>query len=103
MLFETGAPIRVLAGYLGHVTVSVPWSALLTDSCRVDIAELSLTVSPCFQQRGDENSECVCVCVHACVRACVCVSCMLFPCRCHVRLSVLQYDLKVCIARVDTL
>ncbi len=54
---ETGAPIRVLAGYLGHVTVSVPWSALLTDSCRVEIAELSLTVAPHLRQGGEGDGE----------------------------------------------
>ncbi len=56
---ETGAPVRVLAGYLGRVTVSVPWAALLTDSCKVEIGELSLTVAPHLHLGGGaEEEEC---------------------------------------------
>ncbi len=49
--------MRVLAGYLGRVTVSVPWAALLTDSCKVEIGDLSLTVAPDLHLGGGSEEE----------------------------------------------
>ncbi|XP_064403938.1 autophagy-related protein 2 homolog B-like isoform X2 [Halichondria panicea] len=57
VLLEAGAPVRVLAGYLGRVTVSVPWAALLTDSCKVEIGDLSLTVAPDLHLGGGSEEE----------------------------------------------
>ena len=45
-LQSAGAPLKVLSGYIGHVTVSVPWSALLKENCKVEISELALSVAP---------------------------------------------------------
>ena len=46
MLQETGAPVKVISGYLGCVTVTVPWTALLKDNCKVEISGLALCVAP---------------------------------------------------------
>ncbi len=54
----TGAPVKVLSGYLGRVTVSVPWTALLKDSCKVEVSGLTLSVVPLIaSSRGEEQSE----------------------------------------------
>ena len=45
-LQSTGAPVKVISGYIGHVTVSVPWSALLKENCHVEISGLALSVAP---------------------------------------------------------
>ena len=45
-LHSTGAPVKVLSGYIGHVTVSVPWSALFKENCKVEISGLALSVAP---------------------------------------------------------
>ena len=42
----SSAPVRVLSGYIGRVTVSVPWTALLKDSCKVEISGLALSIVP---------------------------------------------------------
>ena len=58
MLAETGAPVKVISGYLGCVTVTVPWTALLKDNCKVEISELTLCVAPDLQHStGDEAGE----------------------------------------------
>ncbi len=41
-----GAPVQVVSGYIECVTVSVPWSALLKDNCKVELSGLTLTVAP---------------------------------------------------------
>ena len=46
VLVGTSAPVRVVSGYIGHVTVSVPWTALLKDSCKVEISGLALSIVP---------------------------------------------------------
>ena len=54
----TGAPVQVVSGYLGRVTISVPWSALMSDSCRVEVTGLTLSVMPCIgPSLGDDFSE----------------------------------------------
>lgn len=42
----TGAPVEVVSGYLGRVTISVPWSSLMSDSCKVEVTGLMLSVMP---------------------------------------------------------
>lgn len=51
----TGAPVQVVSGYLGRVTISVPWSALMSDSCRVEVTGLMLSVMPCFSSVSGED------------------------------------------------
>lgn len=41
-----GVPVRVLSGFIECVTVSVPWAALLKDSCVVELVGLTLCVAP---------------------------------------------------------
>ena len=56
----SGAPVQVVSGYLGRVTISVPWSALMSDSCRVEVTGLTLSVMPCVgSSPGDDFSESV--------------------------------------------
>ena len=56
----TGAPVQVVSGYLGQVTISVPWSALMSDSCRVEVTGLTLSVMPCISSSpGEDFSESV--------------------------------------------
>lgn len=56
VLSETGAPVKVVSGYLGCVTVSVPWTALLKDSCKVEVSELTLCVAPDLQHSVGEEA-----------------------------------------------
>ena len=51
----TGAPVQVVSGYLGRVTISVPWGALMSDSCRVEVTGLMLSVMPCLSSAAGED------------------------------------------------
>ena len=60
----TGAPLKVLSGFIGRVTVSVPWSALLKENCKVEISGLALSVAPyTVPTQTDEQSKAVHVCM----------------------------------------
>ena len=61
----TSAPVKVLSGYFSRVTVSVPWTALLKDSCTVEISGLSLSVIPQIASNtSEEHSECIVIIAH---------------------------------------
>ena len=38
--------MRIHSGYIGKVTIHVPWTALLRDSCKVEIRGLFISVVP---------------------------------------------------------
>ena len=57
-LQSTGAPVKVLSGYIGHVTVSVPWSALFKENCRVEISGLALSVAPYSVPYQNDEGTC---------------------------------------------
>lgn len=48
---EQGFPVEFLDGSIAEVTVSVPWSALLSDSSFVEIKGLCLVVNPKQQNK----------------------------------------------------
>lgn len=52
MCEEENLPIEVWNGCISEVTVSVPWSNLLYDSCYVEIKGLELTVNPKHQSKN---------------------------------------------------
>ena len=50
--------MQVVSGYLGCVTISVPWSALMSDSCHVEVTGLTLSVMPrLVSSPGEDFSE----------------------------------------------
>ena len=51
---EQGFPVEFLDGSIAEVTVSVPWSALLSDSSYVEIKGLCLVVNPKQQNKHGE-------------------------------------------------
>ena len=54
----TSAPVQVVSGYLGRVTISIPWSSLMNDSCKVEVAGLTLSVMPRVTfSSGEDLSE----------------------------------------------
>ena len=50
-------PVEVVAGFIEQVTVSVPWSALLTESCTVEISGLTVCVAPQRLLKMEEYSK----------------------------------------------
>lgn len=53
MLDSCGAPFELIDGYINKISVSVPWSALLNDSCCMDIQGLELTIA--MKQRSEQG------------------------------------------------
>ena len=53
----TSAPVKVSSGYIGRVRVTVPWTSLLKDSCKVEISGLALAVIPNIAQTNEEPGE----------------------------------------------
>ena len=48
--------MRVLSGFVNRITVTVPWTSLMSSSCTVEVSGLSITVSPHLGYSG-ANSE----------------------------------------------
>ena len=51
MLDNAGLPVEVIDGFIESISVSVPWTALLSESCCMDIHGLEVTIAP--RQRVD--------------------------------------------------
>ena len=44
-------PIEIVDGFIGQITVNIPWSALVNDNTKMEISNLELTIQP--KQRKD--------------------------------------------------
>ena len=51
MLDNAGIAVEMIDGFIGSISVSVPWTALLSESCCMDIQGLEVTIAP--RQRVD--------------------------------------------------
>ena len=40
------APIEILDGFVGSLSVFIPWTNLFRDNCRLEISGLNVTVAP---------------------------------------------------------
>ena len=54
MLDNAGMPVEIIDGFIGSISVSVPWTALLSESCCMDIQGLEVTITP--KQRVDTGT-----------------------------------------------
>ncbi|XP_066279882.1 autophagy-related protein 2 homolog B-like isoform X2 [Branchiostoma lanceolatum] len=54
VLEGTNAPVEMIDGYIGSISVAVPWSALLNDNCTMEIKGLEVTLQPKYRP---ENSN----------------------------------------------
>ena len=43
MLESFGIPLEIVDGFISSISVAVPWTALLCDSCHIDLNGLELT------------------------------------------------------------
>jgi len=43
-------PLEIVDGYIGNITVTVPWSALVSDNTLIDISDLELTIKPKYRE-----------------------------------------------------
>jgi len=54
MLDNAGIPVEIIDGFIDSISVSVPWTALLSESCCLDIQGLEVTITP--RQRVDTGT-----------------------------------------------
>ncbi len=50
-LEHSNVPVEIVDGFIGTIAVSIPWSALISDSTTMEIHNLELTIQP--KQRLD--------------------------------------------------
>jgi len=48
--------LEIVDGYIGSITVTIPWSALISDNTVIDISDLELTIKPKY--REDNGGDC---------------------------------------------
>lgn len=53
LLDTAGVPLEIVDGYIGSISVTVPWSSLITDNTVIEINDLELTVAP--KHRADNG------------------------------------------------
>ncbi|ROT68944.1 Autophagy-related protein 2-like protein B [Penaeus vannamei] len=51
---QLNLPVKFVDGYIGEICVSVPWHALLSESCFVEVSGLMVTIEP--KQRSEDVS-----------------------------------------------
>jgi len=49
-LEASGVPLEIVDGYIGSITVTIPWSALISDNTIIDISDLELTIKPKYRE-----------------------------------------------------
>ncbi|XP_032871105.1 autophagy-related protein 2 homolog A [Amblyraja radiata] len=63
LLDSLGAPLEITDGFIGSILVTIPWSALITDNCTVEVTGLQLTCRPkyCFAPGPESPSWSSCM------------------------------------------
>uniref|UniRef100_A0A8C6YFN9 Autophagy related 2A n=1 Tax=Naja naja TaxID=35670 RepID=A0A8C6YFN9_NAJNA len=51
-LESVGAPLEILDGFIDSISVTIPWSALVTENCTVEVSGLQVTCRPKYRQGG---------------------------------------------------
>ncbi|XP_007440636.2 autophagy-related protein 2 homolog A [Python bivittatus] len=55
-LESVGAPLEILDGFIDSIAVTIPWSALVTENCTVEVSGLQVTCRPKYR-RANSGSE----------------------------------------------
>uniref|UniRef100_A0A8C5WLY3 Autophagy related 2A n=1 Tax=Leptobrachium leishanense TaxID=445787 RepID=A0A8C5WLY3_9ANUR len=49
LLDTAGAPLEITDGFIGSISVTIPWSALVTENCTVEVSKLQITLRPKYR------------------------------------------------------
>ena len=52
MLENVGIPLEIIDGFISSISVAVPWTSLLNESCQIEVSGMELTFSP--KQKVDQ-------------------------------------------------
>nr|XP_039262248.1 autophagy-related protein 2 homolog A-like [Styela clava] len=56
MLDQAHVPMEIVDGFIGSIVVTIPWSALLSDNCKVEIKGLEVTLQPKYRTDVDHGN-----------------------------------------------
>ncbi|XP_047441149.1 autophagy-related protein 2 homolog A [Mugil cephalus] len=57
LLESLGAPLEIVDGFVSTITVTIPWQALLTDHCTLEVTGLQITCRPKYRTSGGWDSQ----------------------------------------------
>nr|XP_057915994.1 autophagy-related protein 2 homolog A isoform X2 [Doryrhamphus excisus] len=57
LLESLGAPLEIVDGFVSSITVTIPWQALLTDHCTLEVSGLQITCRPKYRTGGGWDSQ----------------------------------------------
>ncbi|XP_018409817.1 PREDICTED: autophagy-related protein 2 homolog A [Nanorana parkeri] len=49
LLDSAGAPLEIIDGFIGSISVTIPWSALVTENCTLEVSQLQVTCRPKYR------------------------------------------------------
>ncbi|KAM8940476.1 autophagy-related protein 2 homolog A isoform 2-T2 [Pelodytes ibericus] len=57
LLDSAGAPLEIIDGFIGSISVTIPWSALVTENCTVEVSELQVTCRPKYRNASADTDS----------------------------------------------
>uniref|UniRef100_A0A8C9Z9Z1 Autophagy related 2A n=1 Tax=Sander lucioperca TaxID=283035 RepID=A0A8C9Z9Z1_SANLU len=57
LLESLGAPLEIVDGFVNSIAVTIPWQALLTDHCTLEVSGLQITCRPKYRTSGGWDSQ----------------------------------------------
>lgn len=57
LLESLGAPLEIVDGFVSSIAVTIPWQALLTDHCTLEVSGLQITCRPKYRTSGGWDSQ----------------------------------------------
>ncbi|XP_031424762.1 autophagy-related protein 2 homolog A [Clupea harengus] len=57
LLESLGAPLEILEGFVSSIAVTIPWAALVTDHCTLEVTGLQITCRPKYRTGGGWDSQ----------------------------------------------
>ncbi|KAK0131055.1 Autophagy-related protein 2 A [Merluccius polli] len=57
LLESLGAPLEIVDGFVSSIAVTIPWQALVTDHCTLEVTGLQITCRPKYRTSGSWDSQ----------------------------------------------
>lgn len=57
LLESLGAPLEIVEGFVSSIAVTIPWAALVTDHCTLEVTGLQITCRPKYRNNGSWDSQ----------------------------------------------
>uniref|UniRef100_A0A672Q8Q3 Autophagy related 2A n=1 Tax=Sinocyclocheilus grahami TaxID=75366 RepID=A0A672Q8Q3_SINGR len=57
LLDSLGAPLEIAEGFVNSIAVTIPWAALVTEHCTLEVTGLQITCRPKYRTNGNWDSQ----------------------------------------------